>query len=166
MNPIGTVVSPENEISEKGGGRVFYTSTDQDGNFRVGELFAVEQATGTVTLNAQFFQLSGLEELRLGGVTVGGTGVIIREFSTDTTFTADSNNIVPTQKAIKAYIQRRVSGGGADAVTASLVAGVVQVGPQQLTTTSGDNLIFPGKVNFKKGVDGTYLAQTVFMSMF
>jgi len=165
-NPIGTVVSPENEISEKGGGRVFYTATDQDGNFRVGELFAVEQATGTVTLNAQFFELQGLEELRLGGVTVGGTGVIVREFSTDTTFTADSNNIVPTQKAIKAYIQRRVSGGGADAVTASLVAGVVQVGPNRLTTTSGDNLIFPGKVNFKKGVDGTYLAQTMFMSMF
>jgi hypothetical protein len=75
--PISTVLAPEDEIRERGGGRVFYTSTDQDGNFRVGELFAVEQATGTVTLNAQFFQLAGLEELRLGGVTVGGSGVVI-----------------------------------------------------------------------------------------
>ena len=36
------------------GGRVFYTSTDQDGNFRVGELFEVEQSTGIVTLNASY----------------------------------------------------------------------------------------------------------------
>ncbi len=165
LNPNGTIVSPENEVLEKGGGRVFYTSTDQEGNFRVGELFAVEQATGTVTLNAQFFELQGLEELRLGGVTVGGTGVVVREFSTDSTFTADSNNIVPTQRAIKAYIQRRVSGGGADAVTSAVVAGLVQVGPTSMGTTSGDTLIFDELVNFKGGVDGTYLAQTYFMGM-
>jgi hypothetical protein len=141
---------------------VFYTSTDQDGNFRVGELFAVEQATGTVTLNAQFFQLAGLEELRLGGVTVGGSGVVIREFSTDNTFTADSNNIVSTQRAIKAYIQRRVSGGGADIVTSFLVAGLVKVGPDAITTTSGGPLNFDCQVNFRGGVDGTYLAMTYF----
>ena len=32
----------------------------QDGNFRVGELFEVEQATGIVTLNADLFNLQGL----------------------------------------------------------------------------------------------------------
>ena len=55
----------------------------QDGNFRVGELFEVEQATGTISINASFFELDGLEELRLGGVVLGGTGAVIREFSTD-----------------------------------------------------------------------------------
>jgi len=159
LYPNGTVLSPENEVQEANGGRVFYTSTDQDGNFRVGELFAVEQSTGIVTLNAQFFKLQGLSELRLGGVTVGGSGVVIREFSTDVTFTADSNNIVPTQKAIKGYLQRRVSGGGADAITGQITAGVVSVGgPNIITTTTGDQLIIPGKVNFKQGIDGTYLA--------
>jgi len=164
LNPNGTVLAPEDEVRERDGGRVFYTSTDQDGNFRVGELFSVEQATGTVTLNAQFFELQGLEELRLGGVTVGGSGVVVREFSTDITFTADSNNVVPTQRAIKAYIQRRVSGGGADAVTAQLVAGIVQVGPQALGTTTGDELIFTSKVNFKRGIDGTMLVASKFLS--
>ena len=164
--PNGTVVSPENEVVERNGGRVFYTATDQDGNFRVGELFAVEQATGTVTLNAQFFELQGLEELRLGGVTVGGSGVVIREFSTDSTFTADSNNISSTQRAIKGYIQRRVSGGGADAITGQLVAGLVQVGPDSIGTTSGDTVIFAPLINFRGGIDGTYLAQTYFMSNF
>ena len=73
-----------------GGGRVFYTSTDQDGNFRTGELFEVEQATGIVTLNADLFNLSGLSELSLGGVVLGGTEVVIREFSTDETMSANS----------------------------------------------------------------------------
>jgi len=162
LNPVGTVLAPEDEIRESNGGRVFYTSTDQDGNFRVGELFAVEQATGTVTLNAQFFQLEGLEEIRLGGFTVGGSGVVIREFSTDTTFTADSNNIVPTQRAIKAYLNARVSGGGADAITGQLTAGIVQIGPDSLSTTTGDELIFTAKVNFRAGVDGTLLALNYF----
>jgi len=164
LNPNGTVVSPENEITERSGGRVFYTSTDQDGNFRVGELFAVEQATGTVTLNAQFFELEGLEELRLGGVTVGGSGVIIREFSTDNTFTADSNNIIPTQRAIKAYLNARVSGGGADAITGQLTAGIIQIGPEAIGTTTGDELIFDAKVNFRGGIDGTFLAQVYYLS--
>ena len=162
--PVGTVPAPEDEIRERDGGRVFYTSTDQDGNFRVGELFAVEQATGTVTLNAQFFELQGLEELRLGGFTVGGSGVVIREFSTDNTFTADSNNVVPTQKAIKGYLQRRVSGGGADAITGQVTAGTVRIGPDTITTTTGEELIFAGKVAFNGGIDGTYLVQMLFLS--
>jgi hypothetical protein len=163
--PNGTVVSPQDEVQEANGGRVFYTTTDQDGNFRVGELFAVEQSTGIVTLNAQFFELQGLEELRLGGIVVGGTGVVVREFSTDVTFTADSNNVVPTQKAIKAYIQRRVSGGGADAITGGLTAGVVQVGsPDRLTTTDGSALIFRNKVNMTGGIDGDMLVLAYFTS--
>jgi len=129
------VAAPENEVYEVGGGRVFYTSTDQDGNFRVGELFKVEQATGTVTISATLFSLSGLEELQIGGVSVGGTGTVIREFSTDSNFTADSNNIVPTQKAIKAYLTSRISGGGSDAFTTILTAGTVVVGPNLISST-------------------------------
>ena len=41
----------ENEVTETGGGRVFYVLQQiQDGNFRVGELFGVTQATGVVTI--------------------------------------------------------------------------------------------------------------------
>jgi hypothetical protein len=127
-------------------------------------LFAVEQATGTVTLNAQFFQLQGLEELRLGGVTIGGSGVVIREFSTDSLFTADSNNIVPTQKAIKSYLNRRVSGGGADAITGSVVVGVIQVGPDSIGTTTGDTLNFNARVNFRGGIDGTLVSTAFYVA--
>lgn len=160
------LLAPENEVVEKNGGRVFYTSTDQDGNFRVGELFKVEQATGTVTINASFFQLSGLEELSLGGVSVGGTGVIIREISTDNTFSADSNQIISTQRAIRAYVARRISGGGADATCSFAIAGQVRVGPQLITSTAGSAINIPNKVNITKGVDGSMLAMAMFMDGF
>jgi hypothetical protein len=151
--------APENEISEKGGGRVFYTSTDQDGNFRVGELFKVEQSTGTVTISASLFNLSGLEELALGGFSVGGTGTVIREFSTDSTFLADSNNIVPTQRAIKSYLTSRITGGGSDAFTSVLTAGQVVVGPNLITSTVSGGIVNVGTtVSFNGGIGGTALA--------
>ena len=157
------VAAPENEVYEVGGGRVFYTSTDQDGNFRVGELFKVEQSTGTVTISASFFTLSGLEELVLGGVTVGGTGTVIREFSKDSTFTADSNNIVPTQRAIKAYLTARISGGSSDAFTTVLTAGTVSVGPNIITTTTAPSPIHMNAVtNFNASWSGLGLGMTLF----
>jgi len=162
--PVGTIVAPQDEIKEADGGRCFYTSTDQDGNFRVGELFAVEQSTGTVTISADFFVLEGLEELTIGGVSVGGSGVVIREFSTDTLFTADSNNIIPTQRAIKAYLSKRVSGGGSEAFTASLVAGVVSVGPSAIGTTTGVEINIPVKVNFKQPFEGDLFTNTYFLA--
>ena len=160
------VPAPENEVVENGGGRVFYTSTDQDGNFRVGELFKVEQTTGIVTISASLFNLSGLEELSIGGVVVGGTGVVIREFSTDATFTADSNNIIPTQRAIKAYVEARISGGGSEAFTSILTAGVVRVGPNTITTTTGTAINVDAKVNFNGTIDGTLLAFDFFKKSF
>ena len=158
----GFVPSPENEVYEAGGGRVFYTSTDQDGNFRVGELFKVEQSTGSVTISASLFNLGGLEELRIGGVTAGGTGTVIREFSTDATFTADSNNIVSTQRAIKAYITSRISGGGSDAFTTVLTSGIVVVGPNLISTTTGDKIQIDAPVRFNAPPAGSILALSYF----
>jgi hypothetical protein len=158
--------APENEVSEKGGGRVFYTSTDQDGNFRVGELFKVEQSTGIVTISADIFSLSGLEELSIGGVSIGGSAVVIREFSTDVTFTADSNNIIPTQRAIKEFLSRRISGGGSDAQTGQLVAGTVKIGPQEISSTTTAQVIVDKTVKITGGIDGSMLAMTLFMDSF
>ena len=160
---------PFNEVVEEEGGRVFYTSTDQSGNFRTGELFAVEQATGIVTISADFFDLAGLSELRLGGVRLGGTGVVIREFSTDAFFTEDSNNVVPTQRAIKTYLANRLSVGGADFVTGAVTAGQIRVGPTGFTNILGLKIRFPGAVNFKgpkAGVTGYMLAQALFYKSF
>jgi hypothetical protein len=149
---------PFNEVVESGGGRVFYTSTDQDGNFRVGELFKVEQSTGIVSVNASYFDLTGLSELSLGGIQVGGTAVVIRDFSKDQNFSANSNNVVPTQRAIIAYLESRISSGGADAVTNVLIAGQVRISSNNVTTTSGLPIQAIPKINILGGTDGHYLA--------
>ena len=127
---------PENQAIESNYGRVFYQSTDQDGNFKIGTLFGVEQATGIVTLSASQFGLSGLETLSLGGIAVGGSSVVVQQFSKDQTFVANSNNIVPTQKAIKAYLTGRLSQGGSNTFTGQLIAGTVLVGgPDKIGST-------------------------------
>tara|TARA_B110000261_G_scaffold39014_1_gene45676 strand:- start:4785 stop:10358 length:5574 start_codon:yes stop_codon:yes gene_type:complete len=128
-----------NEVQESNGGRVFYTSSDQDGNYRVGELFRVSQAQGGVTLNADFFNLEGLDELRLGGIRVGGTQAVIREFTTDNTFVANSDNIIPTQKALTSYIENRFTGGGSNLFTNKLTAGQVVLEDNVMSNTAGSN---------------------------
>tara|TARA_Y200000002_G_scaffold363_1_gene344 strand:+ start:10271 stop:15844 length:5574 start_codon:yes stop_codon:yes gene_type:complete len=128
-----------NEVVESNGGRVFYTSTDQDGNYRVGELFRVSQAQGGVTLSADFFDLSGLDELRLGGISLGGSQATINEFSTENTFVASSNSIVPTQKALKSYIENRFTGGGANLFTNELTAGQIKLSGLIMSNTAGSN---------------------------
>lgn len=134
--PENTGLEPQDEVVETNNGRVFYSSTDQDGNFRVGDLFAVEQATGIVTLSASEFGLEGLTELEIGGVALGGSPVTITEFSTDGTFVANSNNIVPTQRAIRTFLASRLSQGGSDTFTGLLQAGTVKVGgPDEITSS-------------------------------
>ena len=96
-------------------GRVYYTATDELGNFYVGDQFKVDQATGNVTLDASAFNLSGLESLRLG--SVGGLiGASVNEFSTDGTLGQNSNNKVPTQAAVKSYVDGQLASLNSDKI--------------------------------------------------
>jgi hypothetical protein len=92
---------PQKEVQEIGKGRVFFVSTDQDGNFRVGDLFRVDQGTGTVTFAASI-ALSSLDGLGFK------RGVSIAEFSTDDTFSDNATDTVPVEQAVRAYIDRRL----------------------------------------------------------
>jgi len=173
--PENTGLEPQDEIVETNNGRVFYSSTDQDGNFRVGDLFAVEQATGVVTLSASEFGLEGLTELTIGGVALGGSPVVVTEFSTDGTFVANSNNIVPTQKAIRTFLASRLSQGGSDTFTGLLQAGTVKVGgPDEITSSipqggEGWQVKMGAKTNVEgplAGWGGDGLAMAYFMKTF
>lgn len=148
------VAAPENEVYESNNGRVYYVSTDQDGNFRTGELFSVQQATGVVTISAEFFDLDGLSELALGGVRLGGSGTVVNEFSTDPTFSADSNNVIPTQRAIATFLADRLSVGGESLEVNRLQAGRVILGgtANEINTVTGQYVIIPSNVKF----DGTF----------
>ena len=155
---------PANETVVGGGGRIFYTTTDQDGNFRVGGLFNVEQSTGVATLNADAFNITGLNELQLGAVALGGTGATITEFSVDGTFTANSDNIVPTQKAIKTYITSQIGGGAGELNVNSITAGVIRITGQEITTTTNAQINITQKVNFTGGIKGAPVALNYFLS--
>lgn len=47
----GGVAIPENEVDNRNGGLVIYTSTDQGGNFRIGDGVVIDQVTGTISGN-------------------------------------------------------------------------------------------------------------------
>ncbi len=97
-----------NEVYEEGVGRVFYVTTDQNGIFRVGRFFTVDQGTGTVTFSASI-ALSNLDGLGFK------RGVVVSEFSTDSSMTNNAPEIVPVQSAVRGYIDKRLGldhGGG------------------------------------------------------
>jgi hypothetical protein len=169
--PPSTGLQAQNQTVETNYGRVFYTSTDQDGNFKVGSLFGVQQATGIVTLSASQFGLSGLETLSLGGISVGGNSTVITQFSTDSAFTQNSDSVIPTQKAIKAYISGRLSQGGSNTYTGQLTAGSTVVGSPNLIRssipngTTGSVIKMTSKINFTgqfAAVDGNIVALDFF----
>ena len=176
---------PANEVYENNGGKVYYVSTDQDGNFRTGELFSVQQATGIVTISAEFFDLDGLSELALGGVRLGGSGTVVSEFSTDGSFAADSNNVIPTQRAIATFLANRLSVGGESLEANKVQAGRVLVGgfpENELNTNTGQYLLFPSDVVFdgqftsddgegnittnQTGISGTIVSQMLMLKPF
>lgn len=160
--PVGTLTQ-SNECVTAGGGRVFYTSTDQDGNFRVGTLFKVEQATGIATLNADAFNLSGLNSLQLGSFSLGGSTVTITEFSTDPTFLENSDSVLPTQRAIRTFVQNLVGGGGSALVATSLTLGDMSISGHTISSLNSQDLIFSassGTVTFSS-IPATSVAPTL-----
>jgi hypothetical protein len=152
-----------NQTNSSGGGRVFFTSTDQDGNFNVGNLFGVQQATGTATLNANAFNLAGLQSLQLGAVTLGVGSAVITSFSTDPYFTANSDSVVPTQKAIKAYITAQIGGGSSSLNVNTLQAGQVYLANNTISNFYGTQLLVTSKMNFVGGIDGAPVAMAYFL---
>ena len=91
----------QNEVGERGKGRVFYVSTDQDGIFRVGPFFSVDQGTGTVSFAASI-ALSDVDGIGFK------RGVVVTEFSTDTGMTDNATDSVPTESAVRGYVNRRL----------------------------------------------------------
>jgi hypothetical protein len=89
----------KSQVWERRKGRVFFVSTDQDGFFRVGKFFSVDQATGDITFSGEI-GLTGANSL---GFT---RGVVINEFSADDSFADNSGQAVPTERATGGFINR------------------------------------------------------------
>ena len=160
VDPTKAVAS--NQELFVGGGRVFFTSTDQDGNFNVGNLFGVQQSTGTATLNASAFNLSGLQSLTLGSVSLGVGSATITQFSTDPYFTANSDSVVPTQKAIKAFITAQIGGGQSSLNVNTITSGQIYIAGNTISNTNGTQILVTSKMYFAGGIDGAPVALAFF----
>lgn len=102
------VIAPDQakEVDEIGAARVYYATTDQDGNFRIGSVFRVNQARGTVSINAPI-DLTNLSSISLKK----NQGPAVDEFSLDDRMAGDIggyHNRIPTEKTIVTYINRRL----------------------------------------------------------
>jgi hypothetical protein len=93
--------APKNEVIQLGKGRVFITATDQDGNFRVGDIFQINQGTGSATLAADI-TLQNVDALSFN------KGVQADEFSPDDSMNPPSNTKIPTQRAVADHVTRRL----------------------------------------------------------
>ena len=127
-----------NEVDEVFPGRVYYVSTDQNGNFRVGEYFRIDQATGRATLNASAFDLAGLTSLRLGSIGAQ-LGETINEFSSDPLLNGNSNTAVPTEYAVKTYV---------DSTVGNAVTNLVDAAPGALDTLNELSAALGDDANF------------------
>lgn len=89
------------QIWERDKGRVFYSVSDEDGFFRVGKFFEVDQGTGTIKFAAQI-NISGLDGL---GFRDGET---INKFTGDSSMSPIDNSTVPTSFSVNEFLDRRL----------------------------------------------------------
>ena len=154
------------EVQEKGAARVYYATTDQDGNFRVGTAFLVNQAKGSITISAPI-DLSNLGSIALKK----DLGVPVTEFSIDNTMVAQVDSKVPTEQAVAHYIDRRLgldrsgnvtnlsllSGGGFVAVNGKMAMKAdLNLGNNKIT-----NLDAPGTGQGSDAANKSYVDQRI-----
>lgn len=104
----GGIPIKQREITQIAPGKVFYATIDNIGNLTIGSYFAVNQLTGEVTINANSFNLSGLNAIgpfKRNGVPVG---VVLQEVSNNTGLINSQGiygeDTTPTQYAVQQYV--------------------------------------------------------------
>jgi len=90
------------EVLQVGKGRVYFVTTDQDGNFKVGSYFQVDQGRGTVSISAP------ISLTNVDGLSFKRGQTLVQVFSVDGTMSNQSNNSVPTEGAIVSYVDSRL----------------------------------------------------------
>lgn len=116
-----------NEILESNTGRVFFSSVNEAGNYKIGDVFSIDLITNTSTLNASTFNLSNIGAL--GPLIRDGvpSGVQLKEISNNTSLISSTGFkdqfTAPTQYAVSTYLQNNylpLAGGGAVTGTVSI----------------------------------------------
>ena len=137
------------ETDERDKGRVFYVSTDQDGFFRVGKFFTVDQGTGTVTFSASI-ALSNLDGIGFK------RGVVVGEFSADDTMFDNATDAAPTESAVRGYVNKRLGFDHAGNALATGTIGPGAIARDGSTGATGDIPLGGNKItNLSDPVSGS-----------
>jgi hypothetical protein len=100
--PPNNAKDSSKEVIEIGRGRVYFVTSDQDGNFRVGSFFSVDQGRGTVSISAP------VSLTNVDGISFKRGQSLVQVFSVDGTMGGNSNSSVPTERAIQTYVNNRL----------------------------------------------------------
>lgn len=119
LSANGGVPNPSNEVLETNYGKVYYSSMNERGLYKIGDVFSIDLITNTSTLNASSFNLSNIGAI--GPLIRDGvpSGVQLKEISNNVNLIS-SNGFVdpftaPTQYAVSTYLQNNylpLTGGG------------------------------------------------------
>jgi hypothetical protein len=108
---FGGEPDPTKERVEINQGRCFTVTSDQVGNYRVGEIFRVNALTGGVTIDAGDLDLRGLSGIGPFKRNNGLVGEQLREVSNNPNLIASTGvqdvATVPTQQAVAFYVEDR-----------------------------------------------------------
>ena len=136
---FGGEPDPTKERISINNGKTFTVTSDQVGNYRIGDFFTVNALTGEVSIDAENINLSGISAIgpfRRNGVPVG---VQLREVSNNANLVASTGfadvNTVPTQQAVTSYVENRY---------------LNRVSPND-ATVAGANITFTGDVAVNGG---------------
>ena len=92
-------------------GRVYYVTIDNTGNFKIGKFFSVNFADGSVSINSNNFNLTGLAGIgpfKRNGYAVGTNSDEISDDPalTHPSNTANDHTTITTQYAVRQYLQQ------------------------------------------------------------
>lgn len=138
-----TAVVQANEVIEVNGGRVFYNSVDQGGNYRIGDLFSVDFATGNVSFQAPAFDVTSLTGINF---TDGSNTTIVNPTQVSTgnlvlagnTISTSTGNIImdPSGSAdVNINADTNIT-GNLDVTGNVSIGGNIQIGNQNLDTVT------------------------------
>jgi len=137
-----------NEVVELNGAQIYYTSVDNEGNFRVGDSFYVNQKTGDVLFDGQALSVTSLSGITFSDgtntTTVTATNIDTGNLrisgNTIESLTGDVN-VTAASGAINLQNNTFVT-GNLDVTGDVTIGGNIQIGDQ-----SSDNINFVGSIN-------------------
>jgi len=139
-----TLVNQAKEVIQTNGGVVYYQTVDQNGDFRVGSAFLVNQRTGAVTFSASNLSLNNLTELyitdgvNLTALTPGNVSAGNMEIGGNTLASLSGNiNINPAGTLTNILSNLNVAGGvnigGSSYINGSPILTLASVGSYGVT---------------------------------